>query len=83
MSHITKVVGYETLSNGQVAFYLRCCGDASTDHRVTLTVSDAADPAIRTAKLDVQRDLVAKQHEDAIQAEAGALESIGDAKEHP
>lgn len=83
MSHTTEIIEYRKVSNGQVAARIRCCGNASTDHWHTMAVSVASDPAARAASLGQQRDFVATQHDQAIQAESGMIDEVNaEPKEH-
>ncbi len=84
MSHTTEIVEYKKVANGLVAALIRCCGNASTDHWHTMAVSVAADPVTRAASIAPQRDFVAAQHEQAIQAEAGLIDDVtAPPVEHP
>lgn len=78
--HTTEIIKYEKLSNGQFAVIIRCCGNAGTDHPHTLPVSQSAEE--RAKSIADQRALVAKQHEDSIQAEAHAMSLIGSVETH-
>jgi len=79
MTHITRVQKYEALSNGQVAFTLRVDNDPKSDFPVTLTVSDAADTAIRDAKLAAAKAKAEALYDAALAADSAALGLAGQA----
>ena len=81
MSHVTEIVGYQKLSNGQFKVCIRCCGLPDTDHwHVMAFASD--DPAKRASNLEEVRQVVADQHAAAQAAEMELLAKMGDTKEH-
>lgn len=77
MKHTVEVVSYRKLSDGQVRFYLRCCGQSDTDHSHVVAAEVAAEPKKLKASLAVARATVSKQHEDMQKVEALALKELG------
>ena len=63
MPHITKVVEWKELSNGQVAVRIRCCDDPATDHWHTMASSVAADPDKLTSSIAAEHTKLATRHE--------------------
>lgn len=78
--HTTEIIRYEKLSNGQFAVIIRCCGNAGTDHAHTMAVSQSAED--RAKSIAGARAAVAKQHEDAIQAEMHVIGMLGSIETH-
>lgn len=83
MAHSTEIVEYKKLNDENVAFLIRCCGNASTDHWHGMHISVAADATRRKESLDRERQSTADRHELAIKSEEGALDHIGDVQDHP
>lgn len=78
MNHTTEIVGYEKLSNGQFAVYIRCCGNASTEYRHTMAGSVMASPQKRKASIKGARLRAVEEHENSLKAEAAAVELMGE-----
>jgi hypothetical protein len=76
MSHSTEIVEVKKLSNGQISALIRCCGNASTDHWVTMAVEVAADSEERKAYLESERQKVADQHEASHKATDGLINEV-------
>jgi len=77
MPHITRVVKWEQLSNGQFAFTLRVDGDATSDYTHTLDSSIAADPAQRTASLEAAKSTAEGLYDKALLAESAGVNLAG------
>ncbi len=82
MTHTTEIVAYKKLSNGQMAVVIRCCGDASAEWTHTMAAAVLADPAKRSASIDAARQLAVKAHQERMDAEAAAVELMGEQVEH-
>ena len=63
MPHITKVVEWRELNNGQVAVRIRCCDDPATDHWHTMASSVAADSDKLTSSIAAEHTKLATRHE--------------------
>ncbi len=82
MAHITEIVKYEKLSNGQFAVTIRCCANPASDHAHTVAAEVAGDLQKLAASLSAARDFCATQHENAEKAAVALLSEIGKQKEH-
>lgn len=63
MAHISKVVEWREVSNGQIAVKIRCCDDPSTDHWHTMASQVAADNGRLMSSLATAHSLVTDQHD--------------------
>ena len=73
MKHLTEIIEYKKLSNGQFAFCVRCCGNASTDNWQTMAASVMAVKKQRDALIKKLRVRVSEEHELALKAEAAPI----------
>lgn len=80
--HETEIISFLKLRNGQYVFTVRCCGNPATDTNHTLAANVVADPDERNRSLTTARELSAKSHQDALDANAAAVELVGEKKEH-
>lgn len=79
-THTTEVVEYKKLSNGQYAYCIRCCGNASTDSWQTL---DAATPeADRATAIQAAHARVAQEHQAAMDAQSEVAAQMGSTETH-
>ena len=81
MKHIAEIVAFQKVSNGQFAFCIRCCANPSTDSWHTMATEVLADPKKKKDSINKAKKRVAKEHEDAIKAEAAAVELMGSKEE--
>lgn len=79
MAHVTRVVEYKTLSNGQVAVKLRVDADPASDFSMTLTAADFADAPTREAKLTAGKAQAESLYDASLSAESAAASVVGQA----
>lgn len=75
--HVTKLMKYEVLNNGQINIVIRCDADPSTDFSGTMSPQVAADEVQRTAYLTECATECANNHQAAMAAQAGVLPLVG------
>ena len=80
--HTTEIVEFKKLSNGQFAICIRCCGNPSTDSWHTMAADVMATSKKKKESVGLAQKKVAKEHDDAIKAEAAAIELMGAKEEH-
>ena len=82
MPHITDIVKYEKLSNGQVSIVVRCCGNAHTDYSHVMAVEVAANSETLKASINGARERCAVLHQQAQDSETNMMEHLGQQVQH-
>ena len=82
MAHTTQVVKMEKINSSQWVATIRCCNDASTDFPANMADSVVADPKEKKRSLGEAHKIAADNHQKMLDAEAGAVDSLGETVKH-